>query len=656
MTNYRMQCYAPVAPSSVTVDSWLSTQLTLQVEGLTGHLDEIWPDVGPTSAWLGGDGENWERGPYYLDGLVPLSYLTRNEMLIAKVERWITAILDSQDDTGFFGPRSNPDWWPRMVALKVLREYYEATGSERIIPFMERYFRYQAALLDTQPLMMWAVARAGENVLSALWLYEKNGDDHLLELSRRLFAQSLDWDSFFATLPFKENLADTTPWSELQPRLEATKALQTETSYHDATKEQRHLFETYHYTHGVNIAMALKYPALKAKLEGNTQPLTVIKQGLHDLAVYHGQIHGLYSCDEHLSGRQPMQGVELCTVVEAMFSLEELFFATGDPYFGDLLERIAYNALPATISPDFTSHQYDQQVNQVICSDAKRNWYNNSDTSNIFGLEPHFGCCLANMHQGWPKLARSLWVRSLSSDLTEIVPLIYTTSQLSTTIDRSLVVLDETTHYPFGSSITFDVTIEGDPVTFTLKLRLPSWCATPTITVNDTQLPCTAGTMETLTRRWRTGDRVVVTLPMEPVMHTDEPTGGVYVTKGPVIYALPIKSTWKTVVDRGRFSDYELHPAEPWAYALTTDNRWCHGTTKNPSWAGTFSPDDVPDSITVAARAVDNWEVSDNSAGAIPKPTAGEAKEEITLIPYGSTDLRITIFPRVTPSSVVDTP
>ena len=42
--------------------------------GLTGHLDEFWPDVA-RSQWIGGNAEGWERGPYWLDGLIPLAVL-----------------------------------------------------------------------------------------------------------------------------------------------------------------------------------------------------------------------------------------------------------------------------------------------------------------------------------------------------------------------------------------------------------------------------------------------------------------------------------------------------------------------------------------------------------------------------------------------------
>src|ERR1051325_10759965 len=67
--------FQPLPLTSVMPKGWLLDQLRLQAQGLSGHLDEFWPDLGPNSAWLGGSGEGWERGPYFLDGLVPLAYL-----------------------------------------------------------------------------------------------------------------------------------------------------------------------------------------------------------------------------------------------------------------------------------------------------------------------------------------------------------------------------------------------------------------------------------------------------------------------------------------------------------------------------------------------------------------------------------------------------
>src|SRR6185369_13408432 len=109
--------FYPLPVTSIKPKGWLRRQLEIQAHGLSGHLDEFWPDVGPTSAWLGGDGESWERGPYFLDGLVPLAYLLDDPTLIAKANKWVDWTLSHQRPDGSIGPTKNSDWWLRMVML-----------------------------------------------------------------------------------------------------------------------------------------------------------------------------------------------------------------------------------------------------------------------------------------------------------------------------------------------------------------------------------------------------------------------------------------------------------------------------------------------------------------------------------------------------------
>src|ERR1700678_45730 len=118
--------------TSVRPKGWLLKQLEIQANGLGGHLDEFWPDVGPESGWLGGNGESWERGPYFLDGLGPLAYLLGDGRLKAKAQKYIDWTLDNQAASGMFGPRSNDDWWPRFVMLKVVTQYQDGTGGPRV--------------------------------------------------------------------------------------------------------------------------------------------------------------------------------------------------------------------------------------------------------------------------------------------------------------------------------------------------------------------------------------------------------------------------------------------------------------------------------------------------------------------------------------------
>ena len=128
---------------AVKPDGWLKSQLEAQAEGLTGNLDDFWPDL-VNSSWRGGDGEAWERGPYYLDGLVPLAYLLDDKSLINKSNKWIETIIASSSDTGWYGPAKNKDRWPLAVANKVLMQYYEATGDKRAIECPYKIFQISA--------------------------------------------------------------------------------------------------------------------------------------------------------------------------------------------------------------------------------------------------------------------------------------------------------------------------------------------------------------------------------------------------------------------------------------------------------------------------------------------------------------------------------
>ena len=197
---------APLAPNSfdmlplgaVRPTGWLRRQLETQATGLGGHLDETWADVGSNSGWLGGTGESWERGPYFLDGLVPLAYLLDDDRLKRKAQKYIDWTLNNQAADGMIGPASNDDWWPRMVMLKVLAQYEEVTGDPRVIPVLSRYFEHQLKALPGRPLRDWGKFRWQDNALIVIWLYNRTGNGKLLELARLLHKQGFDWQADFA--------------------------------------------------------------------------------------------------------------------------------------------------------------------------------------------------------------------------------------------------------------------------------------------------------------------------------------------------------------------------------------------------------------------------------------------------------------------------
>jgi len=203
------QPYTALPLGNIKPEGWLLEMLKIQRAGLTGNLDSIYEKVcGPTNGWLGGIGDGWERGPYWLDGLVPLAYLLDDDELKDKAQEWIEWSIENQRENGYFGPKPLPedapkipgtqqgnreDWWPKMVMLKVLKQYYMATGDDRVIDLMSGYFRYQLENLPEYPLghwTYWAERRGGDNMAIVYWLYNITGEDYLLELAELLNEQT----------------------------------------------------------------------------------------------------------------------------------------------------------------------------------------------------------------------------------------------------------------------------------------------------------------------------------------------------------------------------------------------------------------------------------------------------------------------------------
>ncbi len=605
--------FTPLPLTSVRPTGWLRDQLKQQAGGLTGHLDEFWPDLGPDSAWLGGRGEGWERGPYFLDGLVPLAFLLDDAKLKAKAQRWVDWTLTHQRPDGGIGPPKNNDWWPNFVMLKVLTQWQEATGDQRVIPLMEKYFAYQAREINHRPLYEWAEYRWQDEVVSLFWLYNRTGNPALLDLARKLKDQGHDWLAQFENFRYTNRVS---------------------------SKADMNLA-----THGVNNAMALKGPALWWLL--SHEPIDQAGSELmwERLDRYHGLPNGMFSGTEHYAGRDPSEGIELCAVVEAMFSLEVELAISGNPQVGDRLERIAYNALPAAISPDFWAHQYDQQPNQISCTLGRRDWTDNGPESNLFGLEPNFGCCTANMHQGWPKFTASLWMATVDRGLAAVA---YAPSEVTTVVtDGVPVAISEETGYPFRETIQFRISTSR-AVDFPIVLRIPAWAVTPTISVNGgAGKPAKPGTFETVRQPWKSGDTIELRLPMKPEVEAGF-HDGVSISRGPLVLVLPIGESWRELKKTGPSSDWEIYPTSPWNYALATSGDTSAWTVKElPITEQPFRPDAPPVSINVKGRRLTDWQVANNSAGPLPaSPVVSKQPEEtLRLIPYGAAKLRISVFP-----------
>lgn len=616
----------PLPLGAIRPTGWLKAQLEIQANGLSGHLDETWADVGPNSGWLGGTGESWERGPYFLDGLVPLAWILDDTRLKAKAKKYIDWTLNNQSADGMLGPSSNDDWWPRMVLLKALTQYHEATGDVRVIPAMERYFAFQAAELSKRNLRDWGRFRWQDNVLSIVWLYNRNGDRKLLELARLLHAQGYDWPTEYANFRHTERISSEYLRS-------ASGGVMSELSLS---------------THGVNNGQGIKAGPVWSQISGLEKDRAAASQMIRMLDKYHGLPNGMFSCDEHLAGLNPSQGSELCTVVEYMFSLEQSIGILGDPTLGDRLERLAFNALPGTFTADMWAHQYNQQPNQVECSLHVKPWTTDGPESNLFGLEPNFGCCTANFSQGWPKFTASLFMLTQDDGLAAVS---YAPCEVRTTVRDTPVRVITDTKYPFRGGVQLTIS-PASPLSFPLSLRIPEWAKGSAIRVNGKQQPMpTPGTFVRIDRKWNAGDRLDLEFPLEPRVsrwfHDS-----VAVERGPLVFSYGIGEDWLKLRDRGMTADWQVYPTTQWNYALAiNDEVPSQAITVTESEVGNnpFDAKNTPVRLHAKGRKLPDWHAVDGVADPVPQSpvTSDQPEESITLVPYAAAKLRITAFPKL---------
>ncbi len=611
--NIPQRTFIPLPLGTVLPRGWLREQLKIQAEGLAGNLEEVFPDLGPQSAWLGGKGENWELGPYYLDGLVPLAWLLKDSKLIAKAKKWMNWTLSNLGSDGWIGPKTDhkDQWWPRAVMLKVLAQYAEASKDARVDTAMGTYFMLLRKRIEESPLTMWAKFRWGEYLIPLIWFVEHRQCPVFRELAGLLHAQGFNWTDHFNYFTVENKVRKN-------PNLA---------------------------THVVNHAMALKYPALWGLFTGADEDVKGSLKAMEMLDKYHGCATGLFTGDEHLSGLNPSQGTELCAVVEYMFSLETLTSFFGGTAFPDRLESLGYNNLPGAFTADMWAHQYDQQANQVLCTVEKRDW-TNGDDANIYGLAPNYKCCTGNFGQGFPKLVSHMWMGTPDDGVAAIV---YGPSEVTYTIGQKKVVIEERTDYPFSGEIELKISSSGE-TRFPLYLRIPGWAEGATVAVNkDRPEKPDAGKYHAINRVWRDGDRVMLTLPMK-IRTQRRFNGSVSIHRGPLAFSLQIGSIWKQIKGEAPACDYEVRPTSPWNYALVIDPtrpeqslRVEEKGVKMPC----FTELKAPVTITAKARKVPTWTIEGGSAAPPPEsPVATtEPIEDVLLVPYGAAKLRITEFP-----------
>ena len=590
---------------------WFRQQLEIQAKGLSGNLDKFWPDI-KDSAWIGGDREGWERVPYWLDGFIPLAWFLEDEDMKSRANKYIRAIVERQKEDGWICPgndedRANYDVWAVFLIGKVFTVYWEFTGDEEVKQSLYKAMKCLFHMMKEGKVALfeWGKFRWFEALIPLQFLYDEYEEQWILELGEILRNQGIKFTNYI------EN------W-------------------------KRPLNKWTLETHVVNLAMMLKYEALCSKFFG--EPYENIAEKLWSTLVeYNGTAVGTITGDECLAGLKNNQGTELCSVVELMYSFEILYNITKDPIWLERLEKISFNALPATISDDMWTHQYVQQVNQIACIGfpGKSYFRTNGPEAHIFGLEPHFGCCTSNLHQGWPKLLWSAFSDEDGLECRMMLPATYETEIAGTKVRLTLE-----TEYPFRHSCKYIVETEK-PIEFSLKIRIPEWSKQYKL---DNEAKENHGYLN-VKRVWEGRQEFTITLFDEPHL-VDRPSGLKVAEYGPLVFSLPIETKYEMheyerdgVERKFPYCDYNLIPISEWRFGFNSD---AFSVCEQEGDEIPFSSKHPRIKLMAEMRPIE-WEYEEGYETVAAAVPSGEVREgnpvTMALHPYGGAKLRMTEMP-----------
>jgi DUF1680 family protein len=642
--------FSELSLNVITPKGWLRRYLELQRHGLTGHMEAAgypfdtdgWADP----AIVARSGTAWwpyEQTAYWVDGAIRCAHLLCDQELIAKAGQQIAHVLKHADGDGYLGPaflKNGEHWcrWPHAVFLRALMAEYSATGNTAIPQAVARHFLGSGRCHSNH--------RDVCNIEAMLWAAEHTGDERLIELAERSYRE----------------------YNRLFPE-------------HD-TAVSNMLSDKVAGEHGVTYNEIGKLGAILYAFTGRKRYLDATVSAYRKVDRDHMLVDGIHSSAEHLGGRDPLASHETCDIADYTWSVGYLLMITGRAEYADKLERACFNAAPGAVrTHDFGGLQYFSCPNQFIADNASNhNLFFRGAKWMSFRPNPGTECCPGEVNRIMPNYIARMWLRDGNGGLTAALYGPGSVTVPTGPEGRTVTVLQET-DYPFGERIDFHFRCDF-PVAFPFTLRIPGWCNDAELMLNGKPLghKLSAGTFITVTREFMPNDRLSLLLPMK-LRLTRWPEGGVAIERGPLVFALRIEENWQVDHDEPRSTSqlpaWNLTAGSPWNYALDVDENCLteeievvHRDMSSEPW----TLDHAPIILRVPARRVKGWRLNEknkivrtvcNKLGtferqeikghfvmtpplpdqAVLPKRLGKRREMVTLVPYGCTHLRLTVFP-----------
>lgn len=649
-------------PGAIKPEGWVRQHMEGQAK-LASALPDIsypffsgvfWEGEENSPAWF-----TWEQKAYWVDGAVRLALALGDEALLAKARPSLDYTLNHASSNGFLGPRflefgdafGGLNRWPNTVLNRGFMALADAEPAPanvdraRIVRALHRHYLNDKVSYTTGN-------RNITNLEVILWCFERTGDRKLLELAQTT------WDTYMreaeaevAASPGKSGRRGFSMHADLAPsRVYADAPIQS---------------------HGVSYAETSKLPAILYLYTGREEYRKFVVAAQRRIFDHHMLIDGIPSSSEAYAGTTALDEHETCDITDHAWAWTYVLQATGDGVWGDHIERACFNAHAGVTRSDWKGIQYFGSPNQVLanlnCDHETERWFG----SRRLAYQPNpaqlIGCCGGNAHRFFPNYVLNMWMRTKDNGLAATL---YGPSTVTAQVgsENQQVQIKQTTNYPFEEQIRFEVKSDR-PARFALSLRIPAWCSAPHIHVNGVSIGAVRpqNGFVVLRRTYRQGDIVTLNLPMN-VKASEWPNNGIGVERGPLVYALPIETKWSSFAEAAYSSEdfptWEANPVGEWKYGVAIDphkvstqvevkQRPSTQNLETSSWPWS----DAPTVLSVPAHKIGGWDFEINPKEPhqkftphLPDPVnlrpSGEV-ERITLVPFGATQLRVSIFPKL---------
>jgi hypothetical protein len=455
----------------------------------------------------------------------------------------------------------------------------------------------------------WPKIRFGDNIETAYWLYNRTGEPWLLDLAKKIHENMQDWTTGV------------------------------------------------HNWHNVNIAQGFREPGVFYVQARDPKFLNAAERNYQTVRERFGQFPGGgFAGDENCRPGydDPRQGFETCGIVEFMHSFQMLTKISTDPLWSDRCEELAFNTLPAALTPDLKGLHYLTCANQVqLDKDNKSPGVQNGGTMFSYSPFEAYRCCQHNVSHGWPYYAEELWLATADRGLCASL---YAASEVTAKVaDGSTVTIEEVTDYPFDETVTLRINT-SKALEFPLYLRIPGWCDIASIKVNGEDFKTEARPLSyaRVARQWMNGDTVTLRLPMNVKIRTWEKNhNAVSVDRGPLTFSLRIGERWRQYGKNPAWPEWEVLPASAWNYGLAVpqnapENAIDVVKQNGPLPSNPFTPDTAPIQLRAKAKKIPAWKTDQTGLIGLLQDSpvkSSEPTETVTLIPMGAARLRISTFP-----------